>query len=211
MKKIILIRHAESESNVGGVFEHTHTIKITENGKQQANELAEILDKPDKIIVSKYIRTIETAEPLINKFPETEVHLWMDTHEFHYIDRVKYRNITTEQRDEMSKEYWRKQDPLYRDAENVESFADLVNRVNNVAIKLKKIPDGLNYIFSHGLFMRVLFLVLNNFPDLNQRKNDEGIYLEIMRKFEEFYHNSEISFKNTTRIDITELVENYKI
>ena len=59
MKKIILIRHAESESNVGGVFEHTHTIKITENGKQQAKELAEILDKPNKIFVSKYIRTIQ--------------------------------------------------------------------------------------------------------------------------------------------------------
>lgn len=44
-KKIFLIRHAESEANVGGVFEHKHTIKITENGKQQSEDLAEILSK----------------------------------------------------------------------------------------------------------------------------------------------------------------------
>ena len=39
MKKIVLIRHAESESNIGGVYEHQNVVKITENGKKQAESL----------------------------------------------------------------------------------------------------------------------------------------------------------------------------
>ena len=65
MKKILLIRHAESEANAGGIFVYTHIVKITETGKKQAEKLKDVLDKPDRIIVSKYIRTIESENMMM--------------------------------------------------------------------------------------------------------------------------------------------------
>ena len=210
-KKIFLIRHAESESNAGGVFEHKNIIKITETGKKQAQDLAEILDKPDRIIVSKYIRTVETAEPTIKKYPDSKVHLWLDTHEFEYVDTIRYRNISSEQRDLNAREYWERADPYYKDAETVENFVEMVERANRVILKLKKIPDGVNYVFSHGLFMRTMYDLFLFFPNFNSMEKTPELYKEIFEKFDIIYSGTEISFHNTTILDITELVEKYAI
>ena len=95
-KRIFLVRHAESFSNIGEISAHTHAVRITDNGKQQAEDLVELIEKPDRIIVSKYLRTIETAEPTIKKYTDAEIHLWIDIHEFDYIDKKKYANTDNE-------------------------------------------------------------------------------------------------------------------
>ena len=128
MNKVFLIRHAESESNIGKVFVHQNTIKITQKGKQQAADLLEVLEKPNKIICSKYIRTVETAEPLMEKFPESEIHLWIDSHEFQPLDSKRNDGITTEQRNNNNKLYWLRLDPFYHDGGNSESFIQHQNQ-----------------------------------------------------------------------------------
>ncbi len=72
MKKIYLIRHAQSESNAGVAIRPNHEINITELGKTQANELADWLqqhiDEPiTDIFISRYLRTQQTAEPFLTK------------------------------------------------------------------------------------------------------------------------------------------------
>jgi broad specificity phosphatase PhoE len=208
MQKIILIRHAESEANVGEVIEHKNIVRITEKGKKQAEDLAEILDEPNRIIVSKFIRTIETAEPTIKKFPNAETHLWIDTHEFHYIDPVKFRTITKEERDNMVKEYWRKQDPFYRDAESVETFEEMVLRVHNVLKKLKTL-SGINYIFTHGIIIRTMYILLENFPEFEKMEKTKELYVEIMSIFDKLTKEHIPPVDNTARFDITHSLEKY--
>jgi len=94
MKKILIIRYAESESNICKMLEHQNIVKITNNGQKQAEDLSGVLTKPDKIICSKYIRIFETVEPLINKYPDSEVHTWVETHEFQPVDSSRYTGIS---------------------------------------------------------------------------------------------------------------------
>ena len=65
-----LIRHAESMSNAGYATQDPASILLSERGRMQAVRLAEsIAEAPDLIVVSPYIRTRLTAEPLCRKFP----------------------------------------------------------------------------------------------------------------------------------------------
>ncbi len=208
MNKVILIRHAESESNIGIVFRHQNIIKITENGIKQANDLLEILDKPDKIICSKYLRTIETAEPMMLKFPEVETHIWIDIHEFKPVNTDKHVGITREIRDSFAKEYWDKIDPIYCDGGDAESFKDFVNRANQSIIKMKNLK-GVNYIFSHENFIRCVLILLNEFKEFNNEEKTKDLYERIMKKFTESYKTSEPSIKNTDVFDVSGLLIEY--
>lgn len=208
MNKVLLIRHAESESNIGGVFEHQNVVKITDNVKKQAEDLLEVLNKPDRIICSRFIRTIETAEPLMNKFTEVGAHIWIDTHEFQPIDTKKYAGLTTEKRDNIAREYWIKMDPLFHDGGNSESFKNLVDRVNSGILKMKNL-DGLNYLFTHANFIRCLLVLLDSFPDFNMQQKTNDLYLQIMQKFEESYLSGNLPIKNTEIFDISKLLKKY--
>ena len=212
MKKIILIRHGESQANVQKeLFRYSDTIKITEKGKQQADELVEILEKPDRIIVSKFIRTTETAVPLI-KYLEKEnhrhdVHLWLDTHEFDSVCLEKHHTTMKEHQEfiDAVKTYWGKADPFYRDSEHVENFKEFIERVDGVYKKLIKIPDGINYVFTHGWFIKLFLLMGNKFSNFELRKSEPNIFKEIMDSFLEF--DKEFKTKNAGQYDVTELVE----
>lgn len=210
MNKIFIIRHAESQTNIGGIFEHKNIVKLTKNGKKQAEKLSEILKTPNKIIVSKYIRTIETAEPFIKKFPNSVVELWIDLHEFDYINPKRHIGINLKKREKIVTEYWQKENPFYKDSSNTESFMELVERVNVVILKLKKLPLGINYIFSHGNFIRILLLLLNEYNNFNSIKRDEIFYKKIMQRYKIFLNDSSVDIYNTAVFDITKKIKNYK-
>lgn len=209
MKKIVLIRHAESEANVGDkILPHDNIIKITQNGKKQSEELVEVLEKPDRIILSKFIRTIETAEPTIKKYPETEVHLWLEVHEFDPADNTVLDFPSFQDFKVRYDLYWQKLDPDYKDAEHVESFREFVIRINKAILKAKNIPDGINYVFTHGWCIKMFYVLLRDFVDYNKVSNsDPEIYKKIMTRFVAF--DKEFKSKNTGQYDISELVENY--
>lgn len=87
MKKIYLIRHAQSEANAAKAVRPNHQINITETGLSQAYKLAEWLtaniDEPiTDIFVSAYIRTHPTAEfrdyETVMRPKNCEVYLLMD-------------------------------------------------------------------------------------------------------------------------------------
>ena len=72
MKKIYLIRHAQSESNAGQAVRPNHAINLTDVGKTQAQALAEwltdhISEPVTEIFVSQYLRTQQTAQPYIQR------------------------------------------------------------------------------------------------------------------------------------------------
>lgn len=208
MKKIVLIRHAESESNIGGVYEHQNVVKITENGKEQAESLAMAMSKPDEIICSKYIRTIETADPLIRKYEINRIQIWMDIHEFHPIDSVKNKDITTKKRDLLHRNYWEKLNPHFNDGGDAESFIDFVNRVNASILEMKKIL-GVNYIITHTNYIRCAVILLEKFSEFNKSLPANSLYADIMSEFTQSYLTGDLIIGNTNFYDLTEKIEVY--
>ncbi len=213
MKKIILIRHAESEGNLGQYFEDSHIIMLSNEGKKQSQELIEILEKPDRIFVSKFLRTQQTAEPLIRKLQlekhPHEVHLWFDVHEFEPHDPKGTLGLNQEDRMNYYLAYWDKLDPNFKYLPGYESFFELMNRILGVLKKLKEIPNGINYVFTHGIVIKIILFVLNEYPNIESLKKESSseFYFEIMKKFREF--NIEFKTKNAGQYDVTELVEKY--
>lgn len=180
MKKIYLIRHAQSESNAGQVVRPNADINITELGKEQALELADWLqahiNEPiDDIFVSQFVRTQQTAEPFLGKYART--HTLMDElHEFDYLDFDNIKDLAFADIKNMSDDFWTKT-PDHQDSERTDSFANFVKRVQNVRAMFDRLPDGTYVVFTHGMWIGMLIwqLLLGDSPRVMN-----------MRRFREF-------------------------
>ena len=154
--KVLLIRHAESEANAGMPTSDPVTISITEKGHLQATKLAnEFNDKPDLIIVSAYLRTRQTAVPLIRKFPCAKVETW-SLQEFTYLSPSRCMNTTPLERLPLVKEYWERCDPDFIHGTGAESFNQFSNRVAECTHRLKQLDNPNAAIFTHSQVMRLV-------------------------------------------------------
>ena len=70
MTKVIFIRHGQTEWNVTGRYQGQSDVKLTEEGKTQAEKLADNFPvaKVDAIYASDLCRAMVTAETIANKF-----------------------------------------------------------------------------------------------------------------------------------------------
>lgn len=190
MITVWFIRHAESESNAGLPTQDPASTKITAKGQQQASQIALSLPQaPALVVTSPYLRTKQTAEPTLERFPEALQSEW-PVQEFTFLAPAQYHNTTVYQRRPLVNVYWQRCDPFYIDGEGAESFAGLVQRVQQVRSQIAQLEDELAaksqdksedklvVIFSHGRFIRaMLWLLLTNPIDINART---------MRQFQHF-------------------------
>ncbi len=153
--RIHLVRHAESLSNAGHPTTDPASILLTERGRQQAEALAlSIAEPPDLIVVSPYVRTRLTAEPLCRRFPQVPVEEW-PVHEFTYLAPARYAGTTEAERAVPAHAYWEKTNPWHQDGEGAETFASMVSRVDALRQRLAALPpEQTALVFSHGIFMR---------------------------------------------------------
>lgn len=158
---IFLIRHAESEANINGKTLSHASIALSEHGHKQAQALCLKLPEIDHVIVSQYLRTHQTAAPLLEKYNlnfEIDEHL----HEFSYLSERKCANTNMDDRKAWVNAYWEKMDYQHKDADDAESFEDLYMRVHAFHAKLKILAE--NYVqknlavFSHGQFLQLLMM-----------------------------------------------------
>jgi 2,3-bisphosphoglycerate-dependent phosphoglycerate mutase len=168
--KICFIRHAESESNAGGRTSDPATILLSKQGIAQAEALALTLsNKPSLVVTSRYIRTKQTALPVIKKFKDVSHEEW-DIHEFTYLSPVKCENTNSSDRLSMVREYWEKCDPSYSDGVGAESFVDLISRANQTIKKLRLLDNRNIMIFSHEQFIKaVLWLIASDRNPLDSK------------------------------------------
>jgi len=150
---ITLIRHAESQANAGGVTLTPESIELTPQGRRQAQTLADSLrTEPAIIVVSPYLRTQQTAQPTVKKFPQARMEQWQ-VQEFTYLSPVRCHNTTMEQRTPWALEYWERADPHYCDGDGAESFAEFLKRVRDFTLKLNARNEGPILVFTHQIFI----------------------------------------------------------
>jgi broad specificity phosphatase PhoE len=184
-RRVYLFRHAQSASNAGGRTKDPFNIHLTKLGKEQAKFLANLnLPRPDLIVHSSYTRTKETAQPILKKFPEVPKEIW-PVQEFTYLSAKQYANTTMEDRKEGRDIYWDKLDQHIIDGEGAESFWNFMHeRVGEFLETVRNHPASVIYIFTHGQFIKGVFLRLFN-PDLEItgeamkrfRKLNRGIFV----------------------------------
>lgn len=156
MVTVWFIRHAQSEANAGLPTTHPVTTRLTDKGIQQAKHIALAIPEPPTLIVtSPYLRTQQTAAPTIERFPTVPRAEWQ-VQEFTFLTHAHYYNTTVHQRRPIVAEYWERCDPLHIDGEGAESFAALIERVEQLRSKIEQIEEGFILVFSHGRFIRAV-------------------------------------------------------
>lgn len=158
---IFLVRHAESEANINGKTLSHASIALSEHGHRQAKHLCSKLPVIDHVIVSKYLRTRQTAAPILEKYGlslEVDEHL----HEFSYLSERKCANTNLNDRKAWVNAYWERMDYQHRDADDAESFEDLYLRVQAFQKKLNILAplyaEKNLAVFSHGQFLQLLIM-----------------------------------------------------
>src|SRR5690349_9493385 len=135
MPTAFLIRHGESESNVGLPTIDPKDVALTSLGRKQAERIAEYLKfhPPNLIVTSPYLRTKQTAEPtafIFHNTPERAAaeKVW-PVQEFTYLSSMHRTYSTIEERRPRVSEYWEKSDPGFVDSLESESFRGFIDRV----------------------------------------------------------------------------------
>jgi 2,3-bisphosphoglycerate-dependent phosphoglycerate mutase len=159
--RIILVRHGQSVANAGGRTSDHDTNPLTELGRRQAQDLVgRVPCKPTLFVVSPFLRTQQTAEPLRQKFPDVPVEEW-PIQEFTFLQPDRHNNTTEEERQPYVQDYWQRQEPAWISGLGAESFQQFLDRARKAIRRLVDInPGGCIVIFSHGYFMQAFRLVL---------------------------------------------------
>lgn len=170
---IFLIRHGESEANVGLPTCLPECGGLTQRGREQALDVAGFLrNYPlDLIVTSPYIRAKQTAEPtsavfrsMSGRVPVEEV---QSVREFTYLSPGRWRSSTAEDRRPVVDTYWQMAEPDYVDGPGAESFKEFSIRVNTFLEQIKMVEREYENIavFSHEQFISAVLWLENHNPD----------------------------------------------
>ncbi|MCP4358196.1 MAG: histidine phosphatase family protein [Chloroflexi bacterium] len=160
MSKVWFIRHGESVSNANLPTTHPADSALTPRGHREAVFVAQAFTKPpDLIVVSPYIRALETAVPTQKRFPKVPVQKW-NVYEYTYLHPERYNGTTGHDRGPLAQAYWQRSNPFEKEMGEGESFAELLKRVKAAKEKLEQQPNEFIAVFSHGLFLRALLWTL---------------------------------------------------
>lgn len=188
-REIWLIRHGESTANAGAVTEDHTIIPLTEKGHNQAKEVSKIIPHtPSQIIISPYLRAVQTALPTLIRFPDVPHQTWEDTREFTYLDPSTCINTSSADRRGRVSAYWEHLDQDYIDGPGAESFSMFITRTKAFIVSLANLPPGLTLVFTHAQFIQAAQalkttqyspeILMQDFRDLPHIKNCEIIKWE---------------------------------
>ena len=155
-RTILYVRHAESVANAGGITLPNNEIPLSEAGKQAALELAEWLPaEPALVLVSKALRTQQTAEPYCRRtgaVPVVEPLL----DEFSIICPSLIEGMDGPQRRVVVRPLWEEPAPHRRSGPQADTFMEFQGRVRRfVDERLDELPDG-TVVFGHGIWLGLL-------------------------------------------------------
>jgi broad specificity phosphatase PhoE len=165
---LFLIRHGQSQANVGGVTLDNPLVPLTELGERQALVLAGLLPPAAPAIWSSpFKRSLDTAAPYCARLGvAAAVHAGL--REFETIDTQHMRGTPSTAREAALARYWLEADPDGRTGPAVETFREFHERVAVVRTGwLPSLPDG-TVIFGHGMWMALLFWQLWGFEQVDR-------------------------------------------
>jgi 2,3-bisphosphoglycerate-dependent phosphoglycerate mutase len=157
-KQVRLIRHGQSEANIG-LPSVDGTTPLTELGHEQARRIAAAFDTaPELIVISPQRRARQTAQPTVDRYPEAPRQEW-PVHEFHHLPAFADGVVTLDFLLPHLAAYWERADPHERHP-GKESFTDLLDRAEDLLRRLAERPEDRIAVFSHGTFLRAVLYVV---------------------------------------------------
>ncbi len=183
-KRVLFIRHAESEANAGRPTSEHSSIALTALGAKQGICIVNGIDsRPCLVIVTPFLRTQQTARPLLEKFLDVPVETW-PLQEYQFIAQRHCLNTTDAQRRPVVDAYWQRCDPTYINGYGPESFRKFRARIMGSIKALEKRSEHFIVVFAHGHVIRAIRQYFSLGPGLSndrcmQHYRDEMLPIEI--------------------------------
>lgn len=155
-KIVYLVRHGQSEGNVGPVFQSNDT-PLTEVGRTQASRIADRLNKLEleQLIASPWTRAKQTAE-IVSQSTGLAIE-FSDL----FVERRRPTSSQGKPRSDVQakrlEEQWRQSlyNPDIR-AEDGENFADIISRADQALSYLASQDASHMAVVTHGYFLRTM-------------------------------------------------------
>ena len=165
MTKVIFIRHGQTEWNVTGRYQGQSDVQLTEEGRQQAQKLADNfpVDEIDAIYASDLNRAMVTAEAIGRKFglavqPEAAFRELS----FGEWEGLTYQQIVSQWEDAMANFM---QHPDIMEIPGGESFPEVQKRAMTRLEELIKKHDGQTIVVvAHGAVLRTMLTAALHMP-----------------------------------------------
>lgn len=192
-KRIILLRHGESEANVDAlVYSHTpdHLIHLTDAGRAQARkagaEVAELIGSESfGVYASPYVRTLETKDELVSVIPQRPVFDYQDPS----LREQEYGNLPTPEASVANRELRERCGSFFYRFPDGESCADVYDRICSFLESLFRQferPDSPENIIivSHGTAIRCFLMrwhhwTVEQFETLPNMGNCEMVVINV--------------------------------
>jgi alpha-ribazole phosphatase len=175
---VYLIRHGQSQANVGGITLANPVVPLTELGQLQAQALAALLPATAvKIWASPFKRALDTAAPYCARLGRSAA-THDDLREFETVDTAQMSGSSSAEREAVVARYWIRSDPEQRTGPAAETFREFHDRVARARTRfLPSLPDG-TLIFGHGMWMALLFWQIWGFEKIDH------IGMSLFRRFQ---------------------------
>lgn len=192
MNKFFLIRHGESQANIGLATTDPKDAALTLRGEMQAKQIAAYLKEHtalNLIVTSRFLRSKQTAEPTRRAFSSdfhSIPHEEWDVEEFTYLSPAFFGHSTVHDRRPLVDSYWEMLQPSFTDGKGSESFKAFIGRVRICIRLLQNMTTGNENIavFSHELFITAVLWSLDR--DINDITPDS------MKEFRAFFNKNRI-------------------
>ena len=159
MKKIYLVRHGQSEGNIGPIRQSPES-PLTETGQKQASLLAERLShlEFELLISSPFKRAYQTAEIISSKTGKQIIKNNL------FIERKRPSKQINQPKDsedniqsEIKYNQAFKEDKKYKDGE---SFVEITQRARDALSFLDEKTNKSTVVVTHGIFLRVICAIV---------------------------------------------------
>ena len=157
--KLWLVRHGQTTINAGLWNNQPTEVSLTELGEEQARAVAkQVTEQPDILIVSPLKRAQQTAQFILEHWPNTPVETW-PIQEFLYLSPQIMQDLDEVKRKETIASYWQEGNYLSCHGDSAESFSDFLKRVSDFQERLKTLQN-FAIVIGHGQFFKAYQLGL---------------------------------------------------
>lgn len=156
MKRIYLVRHGQTNANVNHTCQGPDE-NLSDEGRLQAIRVAERTQHLDydKMFISDYVRTQQTAEPII-KLKDVHYVLTPLLREEQFPDSWIGESEKDEERKQFAEDLIEKADDENWRVDGAENTTDICNRIEATLEMLKEDESDNILVVSHGSFLKQL-------------------------------------------------------
>jgi broad specificity phosphatase PhoE len=156
-RRIVMLRHGESEANIGMRSTNSVAVPLTFVGREKAKVAAREWHAaaPQLIVTSIYRRAIETADIFSEVFRGAKRLRSQTIGPFMNLSPSRFDGTTRAERALAVREFWARCDASYRDAPDSETFEEYFVQVHNGIKFLENLPYEVILVVTHGHFMQL--------------------------------------------------------